>query len=123
VTTTIFREFTFEAAHQLPKVPANHKCATMHGHSYRVKILAEGEVNPDLGWFCDWGDIDYHAEDLRGHLDHKTLNTIAGLENPTCENLAAWIWAWLKPRFATLSKVVIYEGPRSGVEYVGPAAK
>jgi 6-pyruvoyltetrahydropterin/6-carboxytetrahydropterin synthase len=86
------RDFTFEAAHLLPRVPEGHKCLRLHGHSFRVEITVEGDVDPSTGWFLDYGVIRDAAEPLRKQLDHYYLNEIAGLENPTSENLAVWIW-------------------------------
>jgi 6-pyruvoyltetrahydropterin/6-carboxytetrahydropterin synthase len=117
--TTIFREFTFEAAHRLPNVPHGHKCATLHGHSYKVRIEIEGELDPQAGWFCDWADIDCWWNHVYTTLDHRTLNEIPGLENPTCEHLAAWLWEKLIKVSRGLKRIVINEGPRGGVEYEG----
>lgn len=116
--TTIFREYTFEAAHRLPNVPDGHKCGVMHGHSYRVRLELRGEVDSRAGWFCDWGDADHWFE-IRIHnfVDHHPLNIIPGLENPTCENLAAWIWKNLTGCVPGLARIVVNEGPRSGVVY------
>src|SRR5438270_11517710 len=88
----LFKEFTFEAAHRLPYVPADHKCARLHGHSYRVELHASGPVDPQSGWIMDFAEIKSAFKPLLARLDHYYLNEIEGLENPTSQNLAAWIW-------------------------------
>jgi len=93
------RDFTFEAAHLLPKAPAGHKCRRLHGHSFRVEVQVEGKVDPETGWLLDYGDIRDAIEPLRLQLDHYYLNEIQGLENATSENLCAWIWDRLSRHF------------------------
>src|SRR6266511_637940 len=88
----IFKEFTFEAAHRLPNVAPGHKCARLHGHSYRVEVHVAGEVEPGAGWIMDFADIKAAFQPLHDQLDHYYLNEVSGLENPTSENLARWIW-------------------------------
>lgn len=115
----IFREFTFEAAHQLPNVPPGHKCARMHGHSFRCEVHIDGKVGERTGWVIDFADIKAAFEPLRVQLDHNCLNEIDGLANPTSENLAVWIWRHLKPRLPQLSRVLISETENSGCIYEG----
>jgi 6-pyruvoyltetrahydropterin/6-carboxytetrahydropterin synthase len=118
----IFREFTFEAAHRLPKVPADHKCARLHGHSFRVEVHLRGPVDPDLGWVMDFGAVKAAFTPLHDQLDHRYLNEIPGLENPTSENLAAWIWDRLRHELP-LSAILIRETCTSGCVYRGPEAR
>jgi 6-pyruvoyltetrahydropterin/6-carboxytetrahydropterin synthase len=120
-TAEIFKEFTFEAAHRLPFVPEGHKCARLHGHSYRVEIHVSGEVDPDAGWVLDFADIKDAFKPLLAKLDHYYLNEIEGLENPTSENLARWIWDRLLPALPGLSRVVVRETCTSGCVYAGSA--
>lgn len=115
----IFKEFTFEAAHRLPNVPAGHKCARLHGHSYRVEVHARGEVDATLGWVVDFATLKDAFEPLRQRLDHYYLNEVEGLENPTSENLARWIWQRLRPTLPILSKVVVRETCSSVCVYSG----
>ncbi len=115
----IFKEFTFEAAHRLPNVPEGHKCARLHGHSFRVRVWVSGEVDARLGWVIDFADIKAAVKPLIQRLDHYYLNDIEGLENPTSENVARWIWAKLKPGLAGLSRVDVQETCTAGCSYRG----
>jgi 6-pyruvoyltetrahydropterin/6-carboxytetrahydropterin synthase len=101
--------YTFEAAHQLPHVPVGHKCARMHGHSYRVEIGLCGPVDPATGWMVDFAVIDDAWSGLFRQFDHHTLNDIAGLDNPTCENLCVFIWAALVTKVPHLAAVTVWE--------------
>lgn len=114
----IFREFTFEAAHRLPHVPEGHKCARLHGHSYRVEVHVQGEVGPDTGWVMDFGDLRAAFQPLQEQLDHRYLNEVPGLENPTSEVLARWIWDRLAGQLP-LSAVQVRETCTSGCIYRG----
>ncbi|MCO1575825.1 6-carboxytetrahydropterin synthase QueD [Crossiella sp. SN42] len=115
----IFREFTFEAAHRLPNVPEGHKCARLHGHSYRVVLHVEAPVDPQAGWVMDFGDVKAAFKPLEAELDHHYLNEVGGLENPTSENLAVWIWDRLHPALPALSAVTVRETCTSGCTYRG----
>jgi 6-pyruvoyltetrahydropterin/6-carboxytetrahydropterin synthase len=114
----IFREFTFEAAHRLPHVPQGHKCARLHGHSYRVEVHVKGEVGADTGWVMDFGDLRTAFQPLHEQLDHRYLNEVPGLENPTSEVLARWIWDRLADTLP-LSAVQVRETCTSGCVYRG----
>lgn len=115
----IFKEFTFEAAHRLPNVPADHKCARLHGHSYRVEIRVEGEVGEESGWVVDFADLSAAFKPLLAQLDHYYLNEVSGLENPTSEVLAKWIWDRLQPSLPGLTEVLVRETCTSGCSYRG----
>jgi 6-pyruvoyltetrahydropterin/6-carboxytetrahydropterin synthase len=116
----IFKEFRIEAAHRLPQVPAGHKCARLHGHSFLIGVYVSGEVHPEMGWVCDFADISAAMRDVHEELDHRYLNDIAGLENPTSEVLSMWVWRRLRPRLPNLARIVIHETCTSGCEYRGP---
>ncbi len=116
----LFRSFTFEAAHHLPNVPAGHKCRRLHGHSYQVEIHVVGDVDPETGMVIDFAVIADAFEPLRARLDHYYLNEVEGLQNPTSENLAAWIWDRLSGPLP-LAGVVVRETCTSGVNYRGAA--
>lgn len=113
------RDFTFEAAHRLPKAPPGHKCHRLHGHSFRVEITVEGEVDLATGWFMDYGEIRDAVEPLRLRLDHYYLNEIEGLENATSEHLCAWIWKRLKPQLPSLACILVHETCEARCEYQG----
>lgn len=115
----IFKEFTFEAAHRLPNVPPNHKCARLHGHSFRCEVHVSGTVGRETGWVIDFADIKDAFEPLRLQLDHNYLNEIEGLSNPTSENIARWIWDRLKAQLPQMSKVVVRETCNCGCIYRG----
>lgn len=116
----IFKEFSFEAAHRLPNVPDGHKCARLHGHSFQVRLAVCGEVGESSGWVMDFGDIKDAFKPVWEQLDHHYLNEIEGLDNPTSENIAIWIWQQLKPRLPALCRVEIRETCTSGCVYTGP---
>ena len=113
----VFREFTFEAAHRLPNVPDGHKCARLHGHSFRVEVHVRGAVGSEKGWVVDFADIDHAFQPLFDRLDHHYLNEVEGLDNPTSENLAVWIWSRLRPALPSLCRVVVRETCTSGCVY------
>jgi len=115
----IFKEFTFESAHRLPHVPEGHKCGRLHGHSFRAEIHVKGPVDPQSGWLIDFADIKKAFKPLEEQLDHHYLNDIPGLENPTSENIARWIWRNLIEELPNISKVVVRETCTCGAVYVG----
>jgi 6-pyruvoyltetrahydropterin/6-carboxytetrahydropterin synthase len=117
--TRLERTFRFESAHFLPKVPAGHKCARMHGHSYQVDIIIEGEINPDLGWLIDFAEIDDKVSPLIKKLDHQILNEIEGLGNPTSELLAVWLWERVVGTLPGLVELVVSETQSSRCVYRG----
>ena len=103
------KTYQFEAAHLLPHLPESHKCRRLHGHSFTVDIVIRGECDPNLGWVMDYADITKAFNPLWEKLDHRYLNEVPGLENPTSENIAQWIWGKLKPRLPLLTQVVVAE--------------
>lgn len=113
----IFKSFTLEAAHRLPNVPPSHKCARLHGHSFRVEIHVSGPVDARSGWVMDFAELTKAFAPLYEQLDHRYLNDVPGLENPTSENLAHWIWLKIKPALPNLSRVVVHETCTSGCSY------
>ncbi len=115
----IFKSFTFEAAHRLPNVPAGHKCARLHGHSYRVELHVRGPVGAESGWVQDFADLKVAWEPLHATLDHRYLNEIEGLENPTSEVLARFIWKRVQPSLPGLAEVRVQETCTSGCIYAG----
>ena len=116
----LFRVFQVEAAHWLPNVPEGHKCRRMHGHSFRIEVHVSAPVDPALGWVLDFSDLKRAFEPLFERIDHRCLNEVAGLENPTSERLAEWVWQHLKPALPLLSRVVVQETCNAGCSYGGP---
>lgn len=113
------KQFLFEAAHHLPRVPAGHKCARVHGHSYRVELQVTGPVDPSTGWLVDFSVLDDGWVELHRRFDHHLLNDVPGLDNPTCENLCSYIWDALAPRIPHLSAVTVWETADSSCTYRG----
>jgi 6-pyruvoyltetrahydropterin/6-carboxytetrahydropterin synthase len=117
----LFKDVTFEAAHRLPHVPAGHKCGRLHGHSFRVRLTVRGAIDAHTGWLIDYAEIKALWKPLDAILDHHYLNEIPGLENPTSEVLAAWIWDRLRPALPILWSVEVRETCTAGCIYRGPA--
>ena len=115
----IFREFRIEAAHRLPRMPEDHKCFRLHGHSFRIELWIEGEPDAQTGMLIDFFEVDRAFQPVFDQLDHHYLNEIDGLENPTTEILARWIWREVAPRLPHLSQVAIAETCTSGCVYRG----
>ena len=117
----LVHEFRFEAAHRLPKVVAGHKCARLHGHSFKVELAIAGPVNEETGWFIDYYELYDRWKPLHEKLDHNYLNDVVGLENPTSEFVARWIWNALKPGLPELEQVTLFETCEARCEYRGEA--
>jgi len=113
------KDYTFEAAQTLPKVPTGHKCAQMHGHSFKIEVSVEGEMDPATGWVYDHATISRAMNPLVELLDHAYLNEIPGLENPTIELMAAWFWEKISPQLPGLAEIVIHETPTARCTYRG----
>lgn len=113
------REYRFEAAHRLPRVPEGHKCARLHGHSYRLEVHISGDVSEQSGWLIDFFDLDQEVMPFVEALDHRTLNEIEGLDNPTCERLCRWLWLRLSPRLPGLCALTVWETHDSRCTYRG----
>lgn len=113
------KSFTFEAAHWLPTFPEGHKCRRLHGHSFKFDVIVEGEVAPEKGYLVDYGDIKAAANPIVKELDHYLLNEIKGLENPTSEMIAKWLFDRIKKELPMLSAVIVYETCTSSCEYRG----
>lgn len=113
------KSFQFEAAHLLPRLPKSHKCRRLHGHSFRVEIVLAGECDPKLGWLMDYAEITRRFRPIWEKLDHRYLNEVPGLENPTSEEIAVWIWQKLKPRLPLLTEVVVAETCTARAVYRG----
>ncbi|MDI9226387.1 6-carboxytetrahydropterin synthase QueD [Serratia bockelmannii] len=119
MATTLFKDFQFEDAHRLPLVPEGHKCGRLHGHSFMVRLEVTGDVDPHTGWVMDFAELKAVFSPIWERLDHHYLNDIPGLENPTSEVLAAWIWQQLKPQLPELTAVMVKETCTAGCVYKG----
>lgn len=115
----LVKEVRFEAAHRLPRVPEGHKCQRLHGHSFKVELEVSGEVVDDSGWLVDYADIQAAFRPLHEQLDHNYLNEVEGLDNPTSEILAKWIFDRVKAKLPLLSAVVVHETCNARCEYRG----
>jgi len=115
----LVKSFDFEAAHWLPCFPEGHKCRRMHGHSFKVDVIVEGEVPEEKGYLVDYGDIKRAVEPIKQRLDHFVLNEIDGLENPTSEIIAKWVFDRLKRELPILAEVVVHETCTSRCHYRG----
>lgn len=113
------KTFSFEAAHDLPSFPEGHKCRRLHGHSFRFDVVVEGKVDPAKGYLIDYGQIKQIVDPLVRRLDHTYLNKIEGLENPTSEMIAKWLWDHIKPELTLLSRIIVRETCTSSCDYRG----
>jgi 6-pyruvoyltetrahydropterin/6-carboxytetrahydropterin synthase len=119
VRVRLIKEYRFEAAHRLPNVPEGHKCARLHGHSFKVELVIAGPVSSGTGWFIDYGELDALWQPIHDKLDHRYLNEVEGLENPTSEVLANWLWIRLRPGLPSLERVIVHETCDARCEYEG----
>ncbi len=119
IAMLIFKSFTFDSAHFLPNVPVTHKCRELHGHTYLLRVYIEGIPDKETGWILDFTDVKKEVENVLAQIDHTCLNKVPGLENPTCERLAIWIWDRLKTELPLLARLELNETPTSGAIYEG----
>jgi 6-pyruvoyltetrahydropterin/6-carboxytetrahydropterin synthase len=115
----LLRDYRFEAAHRLPRLPDAHKCRRLHGHSFRFTVAIEGEVDDRIGFLMDFAEVDAVVDPVVAKLDHYYLNEIEGLENPTSEVLASWLWRRIKPSLPLLSAIHVSETCDARVVYTG----
>jgi 6-pyruvoyltetrahydropterin/6-carboxytetrahydropterin synthase len=118
----IFREFTFDAAHRLDHLPEGHKCARVHGHTYRLVVYVGGPLDPVVGWIVDFAEVKRIVRGVLEPLDHHLLNDVPGLEQPTTERIAMWIWERLQPQLPNLARLTLWENANSGCTYAGPGS-
>jgi 6-pyruvoyltetrahydropterin/6-carboxytetrahydropterin synthase len=115
----IVKEFKLESAHRLPNLPPSHKCHRLHGHSFRIEVRVRGPLDPLLGWVIDFADITRAFQPIHDELDHNYLNDVPGLENPTSEVLAIWLWKRLQPALPGLAEIVVHETCTARCAYRG----
>jgi len=113
------KSFQFEAAHSLPNLPSNHKCYRLHGHSFKVELTLAGECDKHLGWLVDYADISAAFLPTWERLDHHYLNEIEGLDNPTSENIARWVWNEVQTKVPLLTSVEVAETCNASCIYRG----
>ena len=116
----IFRDFVFDAAHRLDNLPEGHKCARVHGHTYRLTVHLAGPVGEQSGWILDFAEIKRRVEPVLSLIDHRMLNEVEGLEQPTVERIAMWLWERLSGPLPELVRITLREGVSSGCVYEGP---
>jgi 6-pyruvoyltetrahydropterin/6-carboxytetrahydropterin synthase len=119
---TLVRDYAFEAAHFLPRVPESHKCRRMHGHSYKVRVTLVGPIDPELGWLVDFSALDEIVDPIVREIDHRVLNEIAGLDNPTSELLAVWLWRRVSAAMPHLVEIEVAETADSRCAFRGPTS-
>ena len=112
-------DFALESAHFLPRVPEGHRCRRMHGHTFDVAVTIEGEVDAQSGWLVDYADIERAFAGVRTALDHRLLNEVPGLENPTSERLCAWLWERLAPALPGMTAITVHETCTARCTYRG----
>jgi 6-pyruvoyltetrahydropterin/6-carboxytetrahydropterin synthase len=115
----LVKDFRFEAAHFLPQVPEGHKCRRIHGHSFRGEVAVRGPIDPTIGWVMDFADLKRAIDPVITDVDHYLLNEVEGLDNPTSELLAIWIWRRLAPVVPNLYRITIEETCTSRCHYYG----
>ena len=116
----LFFRFDFAAARHLPKLGAEHPCRRLHGHTFMVELVLYGELGADSDWIVDFDEIDRLTTNLKAQLDHRNLNEIPGLDNPTTEILAQWLWRTVVTELPSLYRITVQEHPSRGVTYYGP---
>ena len=113
--------FGFDAAHRFEHYPAGHPHGALHGHSFEVEVALRGEPDPATGFVADFAELERACAELHAALDHRMLNEVPGLEQPSLERLCAWIWQRLAPRFASLAQVTVGRASRGQrCTYTGP---
>lgn len=115
----LFREVTLGVTRRLPRLDPSHPCAWLHGHTFRIPIHVHGELQPEAGWVMDFDELDRRLANVRAAFDHRVLNDIPGLENPTAELPTRWIWDRLKPQLPGLNRILVQENPFRGCPYMG----
>ena len=113
------RDYRFDAAHRLMRLPDGHKCKRLHGHTFKVEVRLEGPVDEHSGFLLDFADVDRVVDPIIARLDHYYLNEIEGLDNPTSEVIAAWLWHRIAPSLAQLHSITVAETCDSRCTYRG----
>lgn len=111
------QHFQIESARFLPQLPKSHPCARLHGHSFKIILTLTGDLDPNLGWVIDYNEIQAKMKPLLEQIDHRVLNEVEGLQNPTSELLAKWIFDRAQPALPMLVKVMVAETPSTECTY------
>lgn len=111
------QHFQIESARFLPHLPKEHPCSRMHGHSFKIILTLVGDVDPKIGWVIDYNDIQAAMKPFLEKIDHRVLNEVEGLENPTSELLAVWIYERARKVLPQLTRVTIAETPLTECSY------
>lgn len=111
------QHFQIESARFLPHLPKSHPCSRVHGHSFKIVLTLVGGLDPQIGWVIDYNDIQSLVKPIFDELDHKVLNEVPGLENPTSELLAKWIYDRVIAKLPILTKVMVAETPATECSY------
>ena len=114
------QHFQIESSRFLPHIGKDHPCSRMHGHSFKIILTLHGPLDPKLGWVIDYNDVSKLMKPILESIDHRTLNEVPGLENPTSELLAQWIYQKAKPLFSSLVCISILETPFTECRYPVP---
>ena len=116
----IYRTFRIHASRFLPNLEDNHICKRMHGHTFNITVYVNGEIDKKTGFVMDFFELDlFVKKEVIDKIDHKVLNEIKNLENPSSEHLAIFVWDRLVDKVAYLSKIIISEDHGTGIEYSG----
>ena len=115
----VYREYYINSARFLPRLPKEHICSNLHGHTYYIKVSIRGPINQETGFVIDAFDIDRYFNEVHKKIDHKLLNEIKGLENPTSENICVYVWDNLIKNIPNLYSVEIKENDITGFIYKG----
>ena len=119
MTMTVFHAFSFESARRLPRLPDSHICSRLHGNTFRLQVAVTGPVRESEGWVIDFADVAAAVGPVLAEIDHHYLNEVAGLENPTTENITGWLWARISTRLQGLSEIRLHENDATGCIYRG----
>lgn len=118
-TMTIFHAFSFESARHLPHLPAEHPCSRLHGNTFLLRVAVTGPVRESEGWVMDFAEVSAAVEPVLAEIDHRHLNEIPGLENPTTEKICAWLWDRISNQLQGLSEIEIRENDTTGCSFRG----
>ena len=116
---TVYHGFSFESARRLPRLPDSHICSRLHGNTFLLRVAVTGPVRESEGWVVDFADVAAKVEPVLAEIDHQYLNEVPGLENPTTENIAVWLWDRLSTHLQGLSEIEIRENATTGCIYRG----